>query len=81
MKLLSKTDIYVGCVQEEKRVEFEITLEEANSLRNALKIVDSYKAAAFKALNKRNGDADWCEVEYEIKNDRVFINVKKGSIG
>lgn len=52
-----------------------------DALRAALAVVESYRSAAMRALKKRERDADWTMVEYDVKPDGVVVRVHQGACG
>ncbi len=54
---------------------FSISEIEAKNLTDALNVIDYYKNAAFKVLDKKKDDADWRETEFCVKNGCVEITV------
>lgn len=67
-------------------VEISIDTQQAEELRRALAVVDKYRKQAIQAVHHYEKhhpvrDADFCEIEYGVKNDKVVITVKSGMAG
>lgn len=72
-------------VQDTRIVEFSLGPGEAQRLRDALEVVQTCQSAAARVakanVHGRNSDCEWAMFEYSVKNDRVIVTVRRGSIG
>ena len=68
-------------VQDTRIVEFSLGPGEAQRLRDALDVVQTYQRAAARVAKAnahgRNSDCDWAMFEYSVKNDRVIVTVRR----
>ena len=81
MKINSVKTISVSAVSGRVDVDMEVSREQAQELRNALMVVDSYKKNAFKAIENDPTKSDWHMVEFCVKNDKVIVSVTDGMAG
>ena len=70
-----------GCVSGYTRISFDLSVEESDELRQALKTVDRYRTSALKIENTSEEDADWTMYQYEVKTDKVIVTVEQGMCG
>ena len=72
-------------VQDTRTVEFSLEPGEAQRLRDALDVVQTYQRAAARVakanVHGRDPNCDWAMFEYSVKNDRVIVTVRRGSTG
>jgi len=73
-------------VWELTNISIGITREESEELRAALAIVQKYEKAALQAVRAKHKynpakDADWCEIAYSVKNDKVIVGIRDGMAG
>lgn len=85
MKYESDRLVSSSAVQDTRTVEFSLGPGEAQRLRGALDVVQTYQRAAAQVakanVHGSNPDCDWAMFEYSVKNDRVVVTVRRGSIG
>lgn len=83
-------NILNSAVWAEDHVEIEISPEEANDLRQALKTIQKHKEVAIKAYKSHNGysperdhkdPSHWCEFDYCVKNDKIIVIIRNGMAG
>lgn len=77
---------YSSAVSGECSVTLDISKEEADELRAALKIVDKYKNKAIKEAKRElkyniTKDSDWHMIGYAVKNDCVIVTIEDGACG
>lgn len=75
--------IFNGAVNARQKVTLEVTNEQSDELREALKVVEKYKQAAIKALKYKEmiKGSDWHMFEYAVKSDCVIVDVQNGACG
>ena len=84
-----KTDVSTlqqGVIWGEYQVAIDISLEKADELRKALKIVQDYEKIALEAFKSKfkynpTKTSDWCEIGYSVKNDKVLVIIRDGMAG
>jgi len=83
MKVRRIENIYNGPVNAKSKVILEITKEQSEELRQALKLIDRYKDEAIRALKYKAEikGADWNMFGYAVKNDCVVVEVQVGACG
>ena len=78
------TDIDNVC-HSQHSVSIPAYAEEADELRQALKLIQYYEKLALKEIETHTGlspvTSDWHSIEYCVKNDQVIVIVKDGMIG
>jgi hypothetical protein len=81
MKLNNTKRLWDGVVNGAESATFDIDINEANELRKALALVYNYQKAAFKACKFKAKDADWYNIQYCVKNDKVIVTIESGACG
>ena len=85
MKFREAKQVFSGPVNGECRVVLDISREEADELRAALKVVNKYKREAIKRAAKGSKynieGSDWHMIEYGVKNDCVIVTIQDGACG
>jgi len=77
--------IYDGAICGETEVTIDLIGDEANKLKEALAVVRLYEKKALRAakINKKEytGLEGLISFNYNVKKDKVIVNIKEGAIG
>ena len=79
MKLKSIKTVSEGAVSGQKDVVIEVSKEQADELRQALKTVDKYRLFALKETKEEA--SDWTMTDFAVKNNLVIVSVRQGACG
>ena len=83
MKLLEVAKKFDTAVSSSKMVVFSVTKDEAEEVRNAIRILDKYRKEAVSNIKPNPDLDDWVTTRYSVnkKGDRVFVEVTSGMAG
>lgn len=73
--------IFNGPVNREQEVTIDISKEDADELRNALRVVQRYEKQVLKAAKVSKKESDWTMISYAVKNNKVIVIVQDGACG